>query len=193
MGKLFASAANVLLWLGESDTVSKKAFHAMRYAKQDQAHLESMFLMLRQPWFQRAWVIQEIALGRYVQACCGDDLVDFPRMSDYVFDVWKSFTGLGDYDRSDAAMRGLWCMTWLIHLRREYQLYVFTDQPERGVCYETQIQAAFHCNATDRRDMIFAIRGIAHGRSVPKPDYSISEEQVFTKTAEGISMQVSVP
>ena len=187
MGKVFASATNVLVWLGESDPLSKKAFHAMKHDEPDQDGLESIFMLLQRPWFQRVWVIQEVALGRRVWVGCGEDGVSFPQFTHYIFTVWRSFARLGNYNESDPAMRGLWCVTRLIHIQNEYRgSSMGIAHKQRAVSYESLIQAAFHCNATDKRDMIFAFRGIADSRPVPKPNYSISEEELYTETAKAL-------
>uniref|UniRef100_A0A0D2XRJ8 Heterokaryon incompatibility domain-containing protein n=1 Tax=Fusarium oxysporum (strain Fo5176) TaxID=660025 RepID=A0A0D2XRJ8_FUSOF len=34
-----------------------------------------MLLLLQRPWFQRVWVIQEIASGRNIQVVCGEDCI----------------------------------------------------------------------------------------------------------------------
>jgi hypothetical protein len=65
-------------------------------------------------------------------------------------------------------------MTRLIFIRDEFQ-------DSGAVRYEILLQAAFHWQATDRRDMIFAFRGIADkDRPVPEPDYTVSVEDVNT-------------
>jgi hypothetical protein len=190
MGRIFSSAVRVLLWLGGSDAISARAFPAMRAVakddkERDQDALESIFLLLRRPWFQRVWVIQEITVGARVTMACGDDTLPFDLFANAVFAVWGFFTGLLDYEDTDPAQRGLWCVTRLIHIRWEFQERAW-EEGASGVCYETLLQAAFHCNATDRRDMVFAFRGIADGRPVPRPNYGVSEEQLFVETAEAL-------
>jgi hypothetical protein len=187
MGQVFASAGHVLVWLGDNDSVSTKAFNAMMHDEPDQEGLESIFLLLQRPWFQRVWVIQEVTLSRHVLLGCGNAFMDFSRFIHFVFFIWRSFARLGNYHESDPAMRGLWCVTRLIHIRNEYWgSGMFISSGGRGVCYENLIQAAFHCNATDKRDMIFAFRGIADSRPVPKPNYSISEKELYIETAKAL-------
>jgi hypothetical protein len=108
---------------------------------------------------------------------CGEDIIDFDNFRLCVFGLWKFFEDWYDYDDNDAAIRGLWCMTRPIFIRDEFQ-------DSGTVRYEILLQAAFHCQATDRRDMIFAFQGIADkDRSVPEPDYTVSVEDVYTETA----------
>lgn len=184
MGRVYSSAKEVFLWLGDSDKITQRAFHFMENGRGDQADLESVLLLLGRPWFQRVWVIQEITVARNIRIGCGDDRIDFNRFSDCVFTVWNEFLGLGNYDDDDPAQRGLWCVTRVIHIRNDF--HEDGGENEKEVSYEILLQAAFHCEATDKRDMVFAFRGIADKRPVPKPNYSISEEQVFTETAEAL-------
>ncbi|KAF5982077.1 heterokaryon incompatibility het-6 [Fusarium coicis] len=118
MGKIYSRSAEVLVWLGKSDDVTKNAFRFMKrdeneietrpeplvrstsfydkfrslYRKApwpnrhetDESGLESMLLLLQRPWFQRVWVIQEVAAGKNIQVVCGEDCVDLSHFSDGV-------------------------------------------------------------------------------------------------------------
>lgn len=178
IGAVFSSAREVLLWLGGSDEVSRDAFRVMRSKESDPALLESVFLLLARPWFRRVWVIQEIAVARRVVVGCGGDRVGFNRFSHCVNAVWVFFEGLGNLE-DDTANRGLWSVTRLIQIRLQYRKH-------REVAYESLLEAAFHCEATDKRDMVFAFRGIADSRPVPQPDYTVLEEEIYIATARAL-------
>ncbi|KAF4434511.1 heterokaryon incompatibility het-6 [Fusarium acutatum] len=150
----------------------------------DLSGLKNMLLLLQRPWFQRVWVIQEVASGRSVQVVCGDDSVDLGRFSDGVSAIWNSFIGLGRYSYDHPAILGFWCVTRMLSIREEYQKKI--NEGESGVCYETLLQAAYHCRATRTCDKVFAFHGIADSRPVPKANYRITPEQVFVETAEAL-------
>ncbi|KAF4993519.1 hypothetical protein FGRMN_6448 [Fusarium graminum] len=152
--------------------------------KNDKSGLESILLLLQRPWFQRVWVIQEVTAGSNVQVGCGDDRVDMNQFSDGVSAIWNTFTGLGRYQDDHPAVLGFWCVTRMISIREEYQKKAAEEQ--RGVCYETLLQAAFHCQATRSRDKVFAFHGIADNRPVPKANYRIAEDQVYIDTAKAL-------
>ncbi|CVL12860.1 related to heterokaryon incompatibility protein het-6 [Fusarium proliferatum] len=218
MGKIYSRSKEVLVWLGNSDDITKNAFRFMKqeendvetrleplvrsssfydkfrslYRKvsqpsrqeNDEYGLESMLLLLQRPWFQRVWVIQEVVAGGNIQVICGEDCVDLSHFSDGVSAIWNSFTGLGRYEDDHPAILGFWCVTRMLGIREEYQNKV--NQGESGVCYETLLQAAYHCQATRTCDKVFAFHGIADSRPVPKANYRITEEQVFVETAEAL-------
>ncbi|KAF5556110.1 heterokaryon incompatibility het-6 [Fusarium napiforme] len=218
MGKIYSRSAEVLVWLGNSDDVTKRAFRFMKrdenniettpeplvrstsfydkfrslYRKvprpsrqeTDESGLESMLLLLQRPWFQRVWVIQEVAAGKNIQVVCGEDCVDLSHFSDGVSAIWNSFVGLGRYQDDHPAILGFWCVTRMLDIREEYQKKA--HEGESGVCYETLLQAAYHCQATRTCDKVFAFHGIADNRPVPKANYRITEEQVFIATAEAL-------
>ncbi|RYP16728.1 hypothetical protein DL765_004964 [Monosporascus sp. GIB2] len=48
---------------------------------------------------------------------------------------------------------------------------------------ETLLQMAFHCEATDRRDMVFASRAFADSPPVTQPNDTVLEEEVYVATA----------
>ncbi|KAF5679195.1 heterokaryon incompatibility protein het-6 [Fusarium heterosporum] len=218
MGRIYSCAKEVLVWLGNSDSITQDAFRFMKadkgdsqirpepvvgsssfYAKiqtvyrrvssfsqqkKEESGLESALLLLQRPWFQRVWVIQEVTAGSNIQVGCGDDRVGMDQFSDGVSAIWNTFTGLGRYQDDHPAILGFWCVTRMISIREEYQKKVAEGQ--RGVCYETLLQAAFHCQATRSRDKVFAFHGIADSRPVPKANYRIAEDQVYIDTAKAL-------
>ncbi|KAF5233963.1 hypothetical protein FANTH_12360 [Fusarium anthophilum] len=218
MGKIYSRSTEVLVWLGNSDDITKNAFRFMSLEEKDvetrpeplarsssfydrfrslyskvsgpyrhdidESGLESMLLLLQRPWFQRVWVIQEVAAGRNVQVVCGEDYVDLSLFSDGISAIWNSFIGLGRYQDDHPAILGFWCVTRMLDIRKEYQKRV--NEGESGVCYETLLQAAYHCQATRTCDKVFAFHGITDSRPVPKANYRITEEQVFVETAEAL-------
>jgi hypothetical protein len=190
MGKVYSHAEQVLLWLGSSAPETETAFRFME-SKQtlswpedwendlnpDLSGLNSIFSLLERPWFQRVWVIQEVILSNNVLMMCGDDSIDFDSFRICIFAVWKFIEDWTGYDGESNALKGLWCVTRLMFMRDEFQ-------DTGSVRYEILLQAAFHCQATDKRDMVFAFKGIADTkRPVPVPDYKMPVEDVYTKTA----------
>lgn len=197
MGKVFSFAANVHVWLGAGTTETKNAFQFMQSKRSlswpdgwDQdvkrgsnlSPLKSVFLTLSRPWFRRVWVIQEVTLNKRVLISCGTDTVRLRAFKKSVFAIWKLWEGLFEYDDDHPANLGLWSATRMFNIRSEFR--------ECGaVRYEILLQSAFECLATDKRDMVFAFRGIADkNRPVPAPDYTeaTSADQVYRRTAEAL-------
>ncbi len=198
MGRLYSSASQVLLWLGAGTLESHEAFRFM-ISKQtlswpddwdkdeemvsgDFSGLKEVFHLLSRPWFQRVWVIQEATLSDNVLMACGDDRIDFDNFKNCVYAIWKYLGGLVKLDYDHPAKRGLWGVTRLIHIRKAYH----SSGPVR---YEMLLEVAFHLQASDIRDRVFAFRDIADKlRSVPKPLYTtaFTPKVLFKETAEAL-------
>ncbi len=188
MGQVYSCAEQVFLWLGASTIETQKAFQYMT-SKQtlswpedwdeesDFSELINLLPILKRPWFRRVWVIQEATLNDNVLVACGDDTLDFDNFQHCIFAFWKYFEGWSDYTAEDPAFLGLKSLTKLILIREMFQ-------DAGAVRYEHLLETAFHAEATDKRDMIFAFRGIAdQARPVPEPDYTAAVEDVYTQTA----------
>ncbi|KAF1953593.1 HET-domain-containing protein [Byssothecium circinans] len=188
MGRVYSAASKVLLWLGPSSSRTRKAFSFMK-AKgvdadwdpvEDRQGLDLVLSLLTRQWFRRLWVIQEVTLNSRVEVACGDDRLDFTILQEAIFAVWKIPTSMEGYDDEDPEIEGLWSFTRLIFLRDEFR--------QNGeVRYEKLLEAAFHCYATDYRDMVFAFKGSGDKtRPVPEPNYDVSVEKVYQDTAEAL-------
>lgn len=185
MGNVFSSATKVFLWLGEGDVTSATAFRSLKSSIPDEDGLAALFHLLSRSWFQRVWVIQEITVAKSIQVGCGDDHTSFDHFCMRILELWSS-KYLDITDEDDLSLRGLWAFTSLIHIRWEYQEKLRRDGVEAMISYEDLLQLALHCEASDNRDKVFAFRGIADTRPVPRPNYTISTEEVLVKTAEAL-------
>jgi hypothetical protein len=72
MGDIFASASDVLIWIGEADEYSDRAFEAIHqwwwepeFVDGEAERIVWQFLgnVSTRPWFSRVWVIQELSLA----------------------------------------------------------------------------------------------------------------------------------
>ncbi|KAK8100444.1 hypothetical protein PG999_010818 [Apiospora kogelbergensis] len=199
MGRVYSSAEQVLVWLGQGTSETRAAFAFME-SKKDLARTEDwsygpkvgpdidlILPLLTLPWFRRTWVIQEVALNERVILVCGNDAVDFEIFRRSVNAVWKS----GESEQDELQMEGLWNATQLFQIRGLYL-------DEGSVCYELLLQAAFYFETTDARDAVFAFQGIADSGSLPvppplytvevgqEPAYSESVDELYRRTAEAL-------
>ncbi|KAK2599806.1 hypothetical protein N8I77_011529 [Diaporthe amygdali] len=194
MGRVYACAKQVLLWLGESDNRARAAFRFMQlirehgYTTDDEIKLllrnsprpkplRAVLSLLARPWFRRVWVIQEITVNPEVTVACGVDQVPFGYFRDSVFAIWK-FHDMPIYD--GPRLRGLWNATRVIQIREKFL-------SEGPLPYEDLLETAYHVRATDDRDMVFSFWGIGdHRRPIPEPSYSITVEDLYAQTAEAL-------
>ncbi|KAI1350431.1 heterokaryon incompatibility protein-domain-containing protein [Xylaria sp. FL0043] len=186
MGRVFASAAQVTVWLGPSTAETREAFAFIDSQGRRpwpagwdgipgaevggvRAGLEGvMNAVLARPWFRRIWVIQEAAVNRCVSVACGGDSVGLEALRRCVLAAWRFVVDWEPFD-PEAAVLGLWCATRLLAIRDEFL--------ERGsVRFERLLQQAYCCASTDKRDAVFAFLGLADKKLVsalPAPNYTV--------------------
>lgn len=85
MKHIFNKAMKIYVWLGESDSRSEKLFEYAKKLRRGEDSPKSVLNrllgprelrhaiqdLLERPWFQRVWVIPEVALSRYTTVACG--------------------------------------------------------------------------------------------------------------------------
>ncbi|KAK4183149.1 heterokaryon incompatibility protein-domain-containing protein, partial [Podospora australis] len=85
MANIYASASRVTVWLGEAGDDSDKALEMLRNAAEQQIgssadtekkQHQAVLALLRRPWFQRIWVLQEVAAARHTVIKCGLSEID---------------------------------------------------------------------------------------------------------------------
>ncbi|KAF5020014.1 hypothetical protein F66182_7950 [Fusarium sp. NRRL 66182] len=84
MAKIYAKASRVIVWLGSSAAESHQALEELRFAASEQPispsrseiGQQAVLTLLRRPWFQRIWVLQEVAAARHVVIICGATEID---------------------------------------------------------------------------------------------------------------------
>lgn len=142
-------------------------------------------MLLGRPWFQRVWVIQEVAKARAARIICGTQSV-----STCIFALLPALLGVNPsrhYQSILDVMPSPWRKnTWWIEKRDLYTLIV-----------------KFHgCKATDPKDMIYALLGISSDATRDpnlKIDYSKStkslisdvNKMLFGKPRKGSAMEMT--
>ncbi|KAI3317242.1 heterokaryon incompatibility protein-domain-containing protein [Xylariaceae sp. AK1471] len=96
MSRIYNSASNVCVWLGEGYDGAEIAFSFIRdimdYRNFDEMILDpgakeawrNLITIMKAPWFSRRWVIQEIALSRDASVHCGDRSIHWDDFADAV-------------------------------------------------------------------------------------------------------------
>jgi len=82
MAEIYAKARTVIIWLGEPTVDSAQAIHWIQCAAGGSAMEKSanpehaVLSLLQRPWFQRIWVVQEVAAARHIIVKCGLDEIE---------------------------------------------------------------------------------------------------------------------
>ncbi|PMD65933.1 HET-domain-containing protein, partial [Hyaloscypha bicolor E] len=149
------------LWMHLQSRPEDANFH--EYAK---LH-KGMELILKRPWFQRIWILQEIANARTATIYCGRKSV-----SARTFAQMPSIIGLQPEPHSQAVleiMPGLRKESWWGQDRN----------------LQTLLRKFRGSKATDKRDIVYALLGISsdvYQSDTLLPDYTKSSQQVIRDT-----------
>jgi hypothetical protein len=193
MKEVFAHASGVVIWLGISDNLTGLAFDTLeRFAADDgtsdgsvtfraledtiEERRTAVNLLFQRSWFSRVWIIQEVVVTRRATVLCGTFRITFDRLDTAV----QRMTGSGfihfSTTTSNVAYLGEWRRFFLNAAAAQRDEFLdagmFMDARDRG--------------ATDPRDKIYALRGIASGEVAAgiKVDYDKTIERVYTDFAK---------
>ena len=77
MDKIYQQASRVLIYLGEAESGSDNAMDsiAQRHSDKYSTQMGVLDFFQRRPWFNRVWVLQEVALADCALAICGSKCV----------------------------------------------------------------------------------------------------------------------
>ncbi|USP76322.1 hypothetical protein yc1106_03596 [Curvularia clavata] len=183
MGKIYHTAENVIVWLGtgseDSDTLMEflgklPSKAEMRSTSQlvssdlQARYREPMEKLLSRPWFRRVWVIQEVAKARRAIVACG-----WKSVSTQVFTRAPSLLGL-ELDLHSKAILDV--MPGHLRARNWY-----SQQPT----LQTLLQNFHRSEATDKRDMIYALLGMSssvHEQNKLQADYKKDLKELIRDT-----------
>ena len=203
MRQIYQTATEVVIWLGNADTKSDKALAVIPFvveAAQGDAATgvtrnllipqerpdsfpwasdpiwEDLAEIFRRPWFQRAWVVQELAVASKATMLCGDSAVPFDDMlaafeyllrSNHTILIQGRTVELGSFARLVDARKAF------IDEQKASPLGVLLKQRETL--------------ASDNRDKLFAFHGLFKpetlGASATMPDYGLSCLEVYRRFA----------
>ncbi|KAG8532915.1 uncharacterized protein KY384_002793 [Bacidia gigantensis] len=195
MGSIYSQAQMVLIWLGPNDhedTERARALidHMTTYRMRDQEtpptlqEARDYFTMierplwnafagiLRRPWFERVWVIQEAANASKGLFIVGDQtflLDEFYLAADTL--LHYHLGGLLQFEGPIQGPESLVCMN---HIKR----HILTES-EHELLGALILTRPF--NATNPKDKLFGILGLIHDGSVPglQVDNSMSVTQIY--------------
>ena len=207
MGKIYRQAHDVVIWLGNEGAESDKAMYLIRTLSdadakgQDrlgnslreqpefgQGFWRALGELLDRPYWDRLWVLQEIALGwDRTSVLCGQQAVTWKQfyIATYLFrkhnlDVMIS---LIDRERKGAGLStpGL-KRNKLIHLNMEHLVQARQEKRQ----YMCILDLGRKSLATDPRDKIYGLLGMMETSVSDRivPDYNATLVQVFTDFAK---------
>ncbi|KAL2066137.1 hypothetical protein VTL71DRAFT_2208 [Oculimacula yallundae] len=211
MGVIYRAAEQVLIWLGDgSDTLWRSfgaesfqvsttfdwlsristlaANEAMQHVEGgDQvlltlasemkvSHLFEVFRVI--PWFKRIWVVQEAALSKIAVLIYGDTMIPF----DSILRARHRLSSLSTSSLQASVLTGALNTGFDIHDRATRCL-----SSSSFTAVDIMLEARFS-HASQSKDKVFALYGLfaALKLSLPEPDYSKTEAQIFRETTIAI-------
>ncbi|KAL1650874.1 hypothetical protein SLS58_000993 [Diplodia intermedia] len=206
MSRIYSSAFRVLVYLGEASESSKALFDSLNgTARIEEAMMRSPSSSYRlshdilasirlqvtkgvdelftRPWFFRTWVIQEAALAKQAVAICGNDFVPWNSLSIINLNLtsqpfkpfrWAAAGGIrrgADHPPKDFSN----------HVPPTIRLQL--GHTDRSRSLWNLVRDVRACRASDPRDKIFAVLGLAndadHARRPFAPDYSKTVAETY--------------
>ncbi|KAG9230886.1 heterokaryon incompatibility protein-domain-containing protein, partial [Amylocarpus encephaloides] len=182
MGRIYSEAKRVIVWLGQEDAQTRQAIKCIEYLANPQpcrtsedpsSHVAIIAATLthffdRQYW-RRVWIVQEVILAKSITIYSGACMLE-----------WDTFVEAchhpGDYGISEEMADiclGLIQQSTPAHFER------LRADPDKGRTLMGLLHASQENNATDTRDMVYGLLGIANDSGFLEVDYDKSPVQLW--------------
>ena len=202
MSLIYGQASTVVVWLGESFDGSDLAIDVLEhYEENNGLHLDPLILpslvietshgyveintsirkLLRVPWWQRLWTVQEFVLAQQVVFQCGKRLLKLDTLKKFEASFVKHLTSCCKRVRYENNMDRLWyCFETVATL-----IETITTRKTPADFGLLQFMSQFrNRESADPRDKVYGLLGLAFGEEVGfvEPDYTLSYEEVLQAT-----------
>jgi hypothetical protein len=173
MGTIFSQAVKVVAWLGPAADDSDNAMEAlskMREVDNVDCHGPAIMQLLKRPYWERVWIIQELAKASSVEVWCGTQMLPWDTFIEGVQKWWSnSKLRVGHVDHP------VFTLKHFCDAERDIR---------RGTARMLLITAmvrTLHTKATLKRDRIYALLGITRdgAETISMPNYVQSDAHVF--------------
>ncbi len=183
----FERAENVIVWLGEDAGDASEAFETLRAidSSSSDSHIfdlvtfgrgKALRKLLGRSWFRRIWVVQELICARKATITCGSHAMDWERFL-YLAAIVRRVENEWPFEDLNvpAALFILFCMKYERYFRKQ----------EGKTELKILLYSYRRCLASDPRDKVFALLGIAGGQDAAAytPDYSKDVLEVYRDLA----------
>ena len=199
MRSIYKTASRVCVWLGEEaddsalamDAIAKLANAPHRapgqaiqpYAtpsnEQKLQTWSALWALFQRPWFSRVWVRQEIALGSDVGFYCGQHSCNYNDLEFAVRGMDWLYGEIGYHP--SPAVRTLDILNPPYHYFKLIdKVTTLVDHGRQFAPLEDLLANTQSCNATDSRDKIYAVLGLADPEIYNiKPDYGRPPRETY--------------
>ena len=189
ISKLTTVLAAQVLHTNASDIFDPDALQAMGLPSFPSADWESMYRPFERRWFQRSWVIQEVALANIVIVMCGCRILnwdDIERTGQYLV-----FSGFFRAMQDTYGRQGRPTFASTIQNNRA-RVKLDADRP-----LTLLLSSMRRFQATDPKDKIYSLLGLLEDKkgletqgkvndNVIRPDYSLSVDTIFSQVTKSL-------
>jgi hypothetical protein len=155
-------------------------------------HERAIVAFYNRPWFQRLWVVQEVALSSNSICICGRFQIDWPDVARAA--IWLYWRVPQKHGTSRLGCIGIDNATIMWQYYRKFHPSRQPALPGGNITRPTLgnlLANSRHFQATDARDKVFGLLGLtswaAPGKSLPTaitPDYSLSLGALYSKATK---------
>lgn len=168
------------------DMVTYQQFESLKLSKSKRRQWAALLKLLQHPWFERVWVIQEVALSAKVRVQYGDEIIDWDTLAEGMrrlssarhFQLWLELEH--GVPLSHIQHTSLYNITSMILFRKKFG-------PEGRSGFEVFGLAAVltesvYFKATNPRDLIFGVMSLCTRPMAV--DYTLPVEDVYLNSAK---------
>ncbi|PQE27849.1 Heterokaryon incompatibility protein [Rutstroemia sp. NJR-2017a BBW] len=205
MEEIYRRAACVVVWLGEADD-SHLAFELLEelsyltqtlnmtdlyqiYSPQiSMPKWQALNKLVRSPWFDRVWVLQEVAMASSVKVRYGSKVMDWEELQRRFF-TETTFVGPAQLCAFlvPHVDKGKVRDPMEVHHARTMGIIKRTILKNEKKTLFACLELCMSFLATDPKDLVFALQAISEeGFTTLTPDYKKSVNQVFTEATHAI-------
>jgi Heterokaryon incompatibility protein (HET) len=205
MKDIFGFAAQVLIWLGEHDEVSRQVWKSTEGAEPGSVTetLRNLFQwnmsmresFVRRPWFHRVWTLQEVVLSRKATMLCGEGELDWATFCTIWKDRYHFMMNLKPefrQERVDHIEKNISFTGLLQCFDIQQQIWQKNGETNMSLPLSEIIIRTWYRFATEDYDRIYAIIGLIDVAKYPllrTPDYSGSILEFFVAVTK-LAIQV---
>ena len=206
MDAIYSHASQVIIWLGQPTEDSDDALRELQRLTANEhltklygssalsksqvvEHVKPLVNLVSRGWFQRVWVVQEVALARQAVVQIGARMVPWTWFADAARTIGSHL------DCCASIIRPLMNDNhgdYLLSLRACFAniLAVEAQAKKPGLSLHEALRLFYARLATDPRDKIFALLGLlGPDARLVQPDYTADAREVYTNAAVSIISQ----
>ncbi|CZT00745.1 hypothetical protein WAI453_009163 [Rhynchosporium graminicola] len=148
------------------NAVEKTWFESSVQLPYDDSTWEAIRNLLKRPWFERLWVVQEAHLARKGLFLCGDEQLDWITFRYAILTLW--------YNKAAS-----WSLPSVMRLIGNLVEFLPNKHPISDILYQV-----YGRSCTDSRDRVYGIHGLfpPNFQELILPDYTLSVDEVYRNT-----------